>query len=233
MRNQLLSANGVMKSIIPVFITILITSIVACNNSKTEPPVVIEKTFVMPDSLWYRGFKLDSATIANDPDSVLFKSLEPLLGPPAKPAATKLLLKISINEIHGDSVDLSGFLYAARGHVDYGKNTKPAPLKDTSFYIKLRSRLILGNNDIAWCTPPMCTGWKSRVFEKVGGKWQIKSDFGYLLFRPDDTTGPNCAVCDKHLHFNIELYDKNGNKIPIAGAGIGSSNPSPPADPNL
>lgn len=162
-------------------------------------------------------FKLDAATIsantehfAKNNKSIIFKHL--------------------LSGIKDDGkVVMKLYGFPSKNHSLHGRLTGQSFVLDTLKYKNLDGNVILGNNYIDWKAI-------GDIIFSDGAHTTLRTDFAYILFEPmnsyDNTQHPLCTTCAGHLWYRIAIYKTDGSTYPIGGGGgIGSSNPSPPADP--
>ncbi len=195
-------------------ITLIVFS---CNN---ETPVVhtATKSLINYDSLVYKSFVLDRATIMADPR---------LAKNPAPPKYNRLILKLLFQNQHVDTLNLDMLAYPAKesGGTTHGEAEGPVNFRTVDTLRKLPSHLIIGNNYVNW------DFIKEKIYEP-NPSTNLKANFSHIIFIPRDNT-PLIGAWNGHLHYGFRIVnDDKSIEFPTFGAAGDASKPSPPAAPN-
>jgi hypothetical protein len=204
---------------IPILIVSVFSAIFfSCNN----PPPVVEHTeatsLINYDSLIYKSFVLDRATILADPR---------LAKNPAPPKYNRLILKLLFQNQSLDTLNLDMLAYPAKesGASTHGEAEAPIYFKTVDTLRKLPSHLILGNNYVNW------EFIKGKIYEP-NPSTNLRANFSHIIFIPRDKT-PLVGGWNGHLHYGFRIVNNDGSiEFPPFGGAGDASKPSPPAQPN-
>lgn len=149
----------------------------------------------------------------------VFKVMRNDLNGPHGKQASKLIIKIHVENIVAPLSNISLMLYSAVDHNHYGRYDHPVKINDRPSTRSIPQSFIIGNNEVSF----------SHFLKPDGGLKQ----FHHLLFTPDVITGDDNL---EHLVFTIQSYDHAyaTSEVSATSSALAFSvdtKPSPPAVP--